>query len=162
MLLVPSALDHVLEGLSAEAQREALSGKDDHGNNWHVTRLGARQSCGATSNAPGTYPAVEAAGQQADAWVAPGAWVQEWQRRMRCDYTPWTDSAVAAAVDAYFGNGTLPPLPPADAPTWGEPGSDGYIEPVAQRELPIVCRVEPALPRRRGGFRRPPVTEVAG
>lgn len=154
------ALDHVLEGLSAEAQREVLSGKDEYGNNWHVTRLGARQSCGSTGNPPGTYPAVEAAGQQADAWVAPGAWVQEWQRRMRCDYTPWTDSAVVAAVDAYFGDGTLPPvdayfgdrpLPPLP-PAWGELGSEGYLPNVAtQPEMPTVT-VESAKPRRRGGL----------
>jgi hypothetical protein len=44
-------------------QRVALGGRDCHGNNYHVTSLGARESSGATSDAPGLYPADEEGGR---------------------------------------------------------------------------------------------------
>ena len=148
-----------LDNMTASQQRAALGGVGKTGLNWHVTRLGARESCGGTSDAVGSYPTAldDESDDDRSCVVAPGAWVEEWQRRMRTDFTPWTDPAVVAAVDAYFGDKPLPPEPPADAPTWGELGSEGYLPNVATHpEMPTVS-VEPAKPRRRGGFVRPPI-----
>lgn len=144
-----------LDSMTPAEQRVALGGRDCHGNNYHVTSLGARESSGATSDAPGLYPADEEGGRSADARVAPGAWVAEYEQRARCEFTPGTDAATVAAVNAYFGGEPLPPAPPADAPTWGDP-DPGCADPVVARPAPPVAQSAGSVPpRRRGGFRRP-------
>lgn len=96
------------------------SSTDRFGNNFHLTELpSGTSSCGPTTDSPGDYPVNNEEGRNADAYVAPGEWVAEFERRNRCVATPGTTAATEMAIRAHRRGDALPPEPPADAPTWG-------------------------------------------
>jgi len=131
--------------LSQGFHTQNRSSTDRFGNNFHLTELpSGTSSCGPTADASGHYPASEEAGRSADAYVAPGEWVMEFQRRNRRNATPGTDAAIERAIRAHRRGDVLPPEPPADAPTWG-PEHPDFPADVAM----VATRLEGMGARRR-------------
>lgn len=87
--------------------------------NYHLTSTpSGLRSTGTTELLPGFYPA-QSDPPTSDCWVAPAAYVEEWERRMVGKYIPGTDDSCEHAVRAWHANMPLPPEPPADTIAWG-------------------------------------------
>lgn len=93
-----------LKELKSESEKEC-------GANFHLTQGESGYTTGPTTDEPGHYAAY---------YVAPGDYVLKWGQRMRGSYTPGTDGATFAAVNAHRNGEPLPPEPPADVQTWAE------------------------------------------